>query len=177
MKNDSNERRLKPATTKRREKPHRLSREHYRGDVNVVFTVCVARKVELFTDNEVVFVFVALLTKSVKKYGCIVPVYCFMPDHIHLLVSGQSESSDAWAAVVLFKQETGFWLGKHRPEIRWQKDFFDHIIRREEDLGAQVRYIAGNPVRKGLVRDWREYPFTGAVGVDLNDIVGSAITL
>jgi hypothetical protein len=104
MKNDSSERRLKPATTGHcgekhpvpcREKHHHLPREHYRGDVNVAFTVCVARKVELFTDNEVVSVFVALLTKSVKKYGCIVPVYCFMPDHIHLLVSGQSESSDA----------------------------------------------------------------------------------
>ena len=100
-----------------------------------------------------------------------------MPDHVHLLVSGQSESSDAWAAVALFKQRTGFWLGKHRQGVCWQKDFFDHIIRRDEDLGAQVRYIAGNPVRKGLVRDWREYPFTGFIEVDLDDAVGSTITL
>jgi|SRR5580704_13145805 putative transposase len=178
MNNDSNERKLKPATTRlRREKRHRLPREHYRGDVNVAFTLCTARKVELFTDGEVVSVFVAILTKSVKKHGCIVPIYCFMPDHVHLLVSGQGESSDAWAAVVLFKQETGFWLGQHRQEIRWQKDFFDHVLRSDEDLGTQVRYIAGNPVRKNLVKDWREYPFTRAVEVQLNVTIGSAIIL
>jgi REP element-mobilizing transposase RayT len=92
-------------------------------------------------------------------------------------LSGQNESSDEWAAVTLFKQQTGFWLGNNRPEIRWQKDFFDHILRSDEDLGAQVRYIAGNPVRKGLVKGWREYPFTGSIGVDLDDAVGSTITL
>jgi hypothetical protein len=80
-------------------------------------------------------------------------------------------------AVALFKQETGFWLGKYRSEIRWQKDFFDHVLRGDEDLGAQVRYIAGNPVRKSLVKDWREYPFTDSIGVDLNVIVGSTVTL
>jgi putative transposase len=178
MNEDTDIGRLKPAATGvRREKHHRLPREHYRGVVNVAFTLCVAGKVGLFTDSKVVSAFVQLLTISVKKHDCVVPIYCFMPDHVHMLLSGQNESSDTWAAVVRFKQQTGFWLGKHRQEVRWQKDFFDHIVRRDEDLGTQVRYIAGNPVRRGLAEDWREYPFTGSVGVDLNAIVGSTITL
>jgi REP-associated tyrosine transposase len=178
MNEESDKRRLKPAATgTQREKRHRLPREHYRGQVNVALTLCVASKAGLFADSEVLSAFVSLLTASAKKHDCVVLIYCFMPDHVHLLLSGQSESSDTWAAVVRFKQQTGFWLGRHRQDVCWQKDFFDHIIRRDEDLGAQVRYIAGNPVRKNLVRDWRGYPFTGSVGADLNAIVSSTITL
>jgi putative transposase len=178
MNDNSDKRRLKPAATgTRREKHHRLPREHYRGVVNVAFTLCIAGKVGLFTDSKVVSAFVALLTASAKKHDCVVAIYCFMPDHVHLLLSGQSETADTWAAIVRFKQQTGFWLGKHHQEILWQKDFFDHIIRRDEDLGAQVRYIAGNPVRKSLVRDWREYPFTGSIAVDQNAIISSTVTL
>jgi putative transposase len=121
--------------------------------------------------------FTSLLGAAAEKHACVVSIYCFMPDHVHVLLGGRQESSDAWAAIALFKQRAGVWLGRHRPGIRWQKDFYDHVIRRDEDLGAQVRYIAGNPVRKGLVKDWREYPFTGAIGIDLNAIIGSAITL
>src|ERR1700733_963706 len=129
MNENSDKRRLKPATTgARREKHYRLSREHYRGQVNVAFTLCVAGKAALFTDSKVVSVFVVLLTASARKHDCVVPIYCFMPDHVHMLLSGQSELSDAWAAVVRFKQQTGFWLGEHRQDVRWQKDFFDHII-------------------------------------------------
>jgi len=36
-----------------------------------------------------------------------------------------------------------------------------------KELGPHVRYVLDNPVRKGLVREWREYEFTGAIGMDL----------
>ena len=48
----------------------------------------------------------------------------------------------------------------------WQKTFHDHLIRTKE-LGVQVRYVLDNPVRKGLVREWRESRFIGAIGMDL----------
>jgi hypothetical protein len=69
------------------------------------------------------------------------------------------------------------WFGQLRFEFAWQKDFHDHIIRMDEDLGAHVRYIAANPVRQGLVQHWREYPFTGAIGTNLETIMADAATL
>jgi hypothetical protein len=33
---------------------------------------------------------------------------------------------------------------------------------RKGEAGQYASYIVGNPVRKGLVRDWREYAFTRA---------------
>jgi REP element-mobilizing transposase RayT len=68
---------------------------------------------------------------------------------------GKQSNSDVWKAIVSYKQKTGFWMNVNKPEVRWQKDFYDHIIRRHEDIAVQIRYILDNPVRKGLVAKWR----------------------
>jgi len=54
--------------------------------------------------------------------------------------------------------------------IRWERSFYDRIIRARE-LGNKVRYVLNNPVRARLVSDWRDYPFTGAIGLDLEVFV------
>lgn len=62
-------------------------------------------------------------------------------------------------------------MSQNEPKIRWQKDFYDHIIRRFNDIATQVRYILDNPVRKGLVSSWQEYPFKGSIGCKIEDIL------
>jgi hypothetical protein len=48
-------------------------------------------------------------------------------------------------------------MGRHGAV--WQEESFDHVLRSSEGLDAKVGYILQNPVRKGLVNDWREYPW------------------
>lgn len=62
-------------------------------------------------------------------------------------------------------------MSVHRSGMKWQKDFYDHVLRTDEKIVVQVRYILDNPVRKGLVKMWEEYPFKGAVGCKLEDIL------
>jgi REP element-mobilizing transposase RayT len=45
----------------------------------------------------------------------------------------------------------------------WQSGFHDHALRREEDLKATARYLVANPLRAGLVKSLRDYPFWNAV--------------
>ncbi len=94
-----------------------------------------------------------------------------MPDHLHIVNEGISDESDLWKMLNLFKQKTGFWLSNNREEAKWQKDFYDHIHRKEVDLKKHIRYILNNPVRKGLVSDWREYPFKGSLDFSLEKII------
>jgi REP element-mobilizing transposase RayT len=89
-----------------------------------------------------------------------------MPDHLHVILAGRADDADAWRAMVDFKQQTGFWLAGNRPSIEWQKDFYDHVIRSDESLDVQVRYVIENPVRAGLVADWTAYTRTGGEFVD-----------
>jgi len=73
--------------------------------------------------------------------------------------------------MTLFKQLTGYWLARHIPPVRWQKDFFDHVLRDDDELERQLRYVAENPVRRGLLADWREYGFTGSDVFDLGALL------
>jgi REP element-mobilizing transposase RayT len=41
----------------------------------------------------------------------------------------------------------------------WQPQYHDHAIRKDEDLNEVVLYTLHNPVRAGLVKDFRDYPF------------------
>jgi putative transposase len=158
-----------------RERNHRLHRELYKGLVSVSFTLCIQDKKPVFIEAALVKTFTEILTSLIDKSTCEIPVYCFMPDHLHLLIQGNSDTSDVWKAVVSFKQRTGFWLSSNRPGIKWQKDFYDHLIRTDEKLAVHARYILDNPVRKGLTRSWQDYAYKGSIGCELEDVLNGIV--
>jgi len=98
-----------------------------------------------------------------------------MPDHLHIITMGTQVDANLLKFINSYKQKTGFWMSKHQPGVSWQKDFYDHIIRKAEGLPEVIRYILDNPVRQGLVADWRDYPFKGAIGCNLEDILEGLI--
>jgi REP element-mobilizing transposase RayT len=86
-----------------------------------------------------------------------------MPDHLHWLLVPGSEPIHAImrrtksCSARCINRRTG-----HTGRL-WQNGFHDHAVRKEEDLAAIARYIIANPVRAGLVRSVREYPFWDCV--------------
>jgi len=76
-----------------------------------------------------------------------------MPDHIHTLVAFPQDRSMK-STVAQWKEYTAKKLG-----IRWQRDFFDHRLRREESYTEKAHYIRQNPIRKGLVKEPTQWPF------------------
>lgn len=98
-----------------------------------------------------------------------------MPDHQHLIITGTCSDSDILNALVSYKQRTGYWMTANKAGISWQKDFYYHVIKKHEDIATQVRYILDNPVRKGLVSSWQEYPFKGSIGCNMEDVLGTMI--
>jgi putative transposase len=153
------------------ESKHRLPLDYYKGRIRATFTICVKDRRQLFTTKTVVDQFLATPKNIENKYECINWVYLFMPDHLHLIMEGRTDRSDLWKMIVLFKQKTGFWLAQKMPEIQWQKNFYDHIHRTDEDLKKQIRYILENPLRKKLVSDWIIYPFKGSLDFNLFEIM------
>jgi len=134
-----------------KERKHRLPREAYIGRVRCVFTICLSDNRKLFVSDHFFRSMVDILLVALKKANCDAHIYLFMPDHCHLLIEGKSDESDLWECVVDFKQKSGYWLARNVPFEKWQKDFYDHILRKDEDLVKQVIYILGNPVRKSPV--------------------------
>ncbi|MGV3616641.1 MAG: transposase [Fimbriimonas sp.] len=154
-----------------KERKHRLPAAAYRGRKTVSFTACVEGRRPLFQDPEVVDAMVGLLAKWSVEAQCLVPIYCFMPDHLHTLIQGTEESSLPKRAMDEFKAGAGLWLARHRPAFSLQKDYHDHLIRSSVDWRRHAFYILNNPVRKGLTEDGYAYPFTGSIGYDLVEML------
>src|SRR3989442_15701016 len=57
----------------------------------------------------------------------------------------------------------------HSHEAVWQEESFDHVLRSSESLDAKIDYVLQNPVRKGLVRIAREYPWSWRKPMDHQD--------
>ena len=43
--------------------------------------------------------------------------------------------------------------------IRWQRDFFDHRLRDDENFTDKANYILKNPVRAGLAARFEDWPY------------------
>ena len=86
--------------------------------------------------------------------------YCFMPDHLHLLLEAK-EDGNLIRFVKTFKQMSAYRHRQTFDQPLWQKGYYDHILRKEEDVCGVAQYICENPVRAGLVDSPDEYAFWG----------------
>ena len=82
-----------------------------------------------------------------------------MPDHVHaIMYLGNIPLTKLMRS---FKGYTGSRIsqlvGSGGPI--WQPAYHDHALRREESLRDAVAYCLNNPVRAGLVEDFRAYPY------------------
>ena len=92
--------------------------------------------------------------------------YCFMPDHVHLLVEGLDSHSDMRRFVSLFKQKTGYWYRRAHNERLWSSNYYEHVLRDDEATIAVAKYIIQNPVRQGIVEHYDSYPYSGSFELD-----------
>jgi putative transposase len=88
--------------------------------------------------------------------------YCFMPDHLHLVVEGTSDQADLQRFVRHAKQRSGYHARRLLLRELWQSSFYDRVLRDAESSMEVIRYVLGNPIRAGLVRCIEDYPFVGS---------------
>ena len=134
--------------------------------------------------------FLRVLEQVRQRYGFVVVGYVVMPEHIHLLI-GEPEKGDPSRVMQALKQ--GFarrvltGLRKRRAagqqemfgataEHVWQRRFYDFNVWSERKRMEKLRYMHGNPVRRGLVLEpeqwiwssYRGYAYGEAGAVKIN---------
>jgi putative transposase len=149
----------------------RLKSFPYKGSFAYSLTMCTCRQLLHFKDKDTVKMALSTLKETATEYNFEVYAYCFMPDHLHLLLVGTSGSSDLKGFVKAFKQRSSFRYKQKYGRKLWQPSFYDRTLRKEELLKDAVLYIFNNPVRKNLVRDFRRYPFLGSMVFDINSVM------
>ena len=108
--------------------------------------------------------------------------YTVMPNHVHLLIDTMTQLVDekglisyelplnfatladtmqrikgasSYYSNIILKEQTG---SKMLPFF--QKESFDHYVRDEQEWRNIVAYILNNPVKAGLVDDWKDWKFS-----------------
>ncbi len=99
-----------------------------------------------------------------KKYELYVAVV--MPDHVHLILTPavDHQRQEIYSLIAIMrgiKAASARAINQHwnRHGRVWQDESFDHVLRASEQLDAKIQYVLENPVRTGLVTDWRKYPW------------------
>lgn len=118
------------------------------------------RRQKTFFCEEDYLAYLELLVDAKNEAGVEIWAYCLMPNHVHLVIVPQEESSLAaffgrahrrYTRRINFRED---WRGH-----LWQERFHSFIMD-EQHLLAAVRYTELNPVRAGLCVDPREWPWS-----------------
>lgn len=136
--------------------------------VAAAFTIKVRHKVGLFTSEDVVKKFEKILLTEVRDTGSRIAVYLFMPDHCHVLLRGEVEHACMLELIRSFRHQGGYWLSKIHCNAEWHVNGDNNSLRREDEIMKHVRYILNNPVRRGIVDDWKQYRYKGSTLYDLD---------
>lgn len=145
----------------------RLPPENYRGQAYVHWSMTMQDRRTGWLVPILYYKFREILTHTLFRYGLCCPIYCCMPDHLHLLWVGILDGSDQRTAARFFRTQINPILEKL--DARLQQQPHDHVLCEEERersaFEAVVEYIARNPERAGLVpRDgFRDYKYTGCL--------------
>jgi REP element-mobilizing transposase RayT len=81
--------------------------------------------------------------------------WCIMPNHAHILVRlfpGENLAAVVHSWKSFSAKLANRILGAHG--IFWQREYYDHLIRSEDEFERAVRYIAENPA-KAKLRPWK----------------------
>jgi putative transposase len=137
----------------------RLPRQQYEIPSQIFsITICTYNRRPLFENNE--YAGLTFNTLRSGPFGKQTELYaaCLMPDHIHLLLSPVEEnlidSVNRWKSYT-----ANLLLKKGLTGSCWQRGFYDHALRKEEDIRATAEYIVNNPLRAGIVGPGHDYPF------------------
>jgi putative transposase len=107
---------------------------------------------------------IELLRQTMRRVKEIHPfamrAYVFLPEHMHLLIQmiGSTTISEVlhslqWNFTLNYKRAHGI---THKISL-WQRGFWDHVIRDDQDLETHFQYIHHNPVKHGHVSRPEDY--------------------
>lgn len=144
----------------------RLPAENYRGKRLFFVTLCCDGCHIALEESSGAEWLIGHLSTNAAEHDFAVHAYCVMPDHLHLLVEGMNDGCELRRFISSFKQRTAFWYWQRFRTSLWQPRFYDHVLRKPEDIEAVAWYIWMNPVRKGICSAPQDYPLSGSFTLD-----------
>jgi putative transposase len=145
------------------------------------FTVVTHRRQPLFNDP----VSREILFNSIQRIQYLYPfeqiAYCLLPDHIHCiwtLPAGDSDYPIRWKLIKckfsrLYQDIYGPRPSLNRSKIKrgevaiWQRRFWEHTIKDDNDLYNHINYIHFNPIKHGFVDNPHNWEWSSYIKYEL----------
>ena len=141
----------------------RLPREYYQGDAVVFWTLTVFDRAKGWLTSAFHQRFRELMLHAAAREGLVCPIYCLMPDHLHLVWMGLRLDSDQINGMAFLRT----YLEPELSPAKFQPQPQDEVLREEQrkrNAFAKVCfYIAANPARAELIGEKETWPFMGSV--------------
>lgn len=145
--------------------PEKGNRALRKGRVSLVghyyvLTFVTENRQSLFFDFNLACQMASILNNKKILKSTKILSWVIMPDHVHLLIQLGKEHTLGSLVGSIKSMST---RSLKQPSRIWGKDFYDHMVRDENNLQNAARYIVANPLRAGLVKKVADYPFWNAV--------------
>jgi putative transposase len=113
-----------------------------------------------------------LLRESIKatkqRHPFEIIAWVVMPDHLHAvwqLPADDCDYSGRWRAIKshfvrALKKRIPVAMRQDRSALVWQRRFWEHTVKDEDDLRNCVDYCYINPVKHGLVKAVTDWPYS-----------------
>jgi len=141
-------------------------RRYYIPNSIIFITNVVHNREAVFANETYLNLFRQTLHRTQELHPFTMLAYVFLPDHMHLLIKPTEASN--FSKIMQSVKSNFTYAYKQKLGIRnsvkfWQKRFYDHIIRDEQDFAHHIDYIHYNPVKHGYVtrpEDWSNSSFS-----------------
>lgn len=142
-------------------KPTRIKDYDYNLPGAYFITICTQDRIPLFWNvgaaicrpnlSDIGAVVETAILQIPKHYPAVsVDKYCVMPDHIHMILSINTDEDGRQIAAPTISTVVGHmkrWVSMRIGCSIWQKSFFDHVVRNREDYDQIWNYIENNPLK------------------------------
>ena len=145
-------------------------RRFYRSGGTYFFTVVLAdRTGNLLTSHVDALRAAFASTKATLPFK--IDAIVVLPEHLHALLTLPADDSDfsnRWRCIKarfsralprMAVARSGSRVRKHERTV-WQRRFWEHVIRDEDDYARHVEYIHYNPVKHGHVPRAADWPYS-----------------
>ena len=94
-----------------------------------------------------------------KEYDLI--AYTIMSNHFHIVFKLREGNSGISKIMQMIKGRSSLLINKklNRTGKLWQDESFDRWVRDDKELYFIIKYILENPVKAGLIDNWKEWKF------------------
>lgn len=151
---------------------------HYRRSLTrggtFFFTVVTYRRQDFLVNAEARRFLRDAITEVRKTQPFTIDAWVLLPEHLHCiwtLPEGDYDFSKRWGRIkAIFSKKAKNYLyqsklmniskQKHGESTIWQRRFWEHEIKSQQDFNHHMDYIHYNPVKHGLVSKVNDWPYS-----------------